>query len=728
MFPTRLLMANRATAVCSPPAPGRGSTPLWAASWLHLLVLFTVTFAIYSPSLAGRFLWDDNALITGNPLVRSPIFLQEVFGHSLFPGNTSLHYRPLQTASFIFDYWLWGKDPFGYHLTNLVFQGLSVGLLYTLLKRLLPALVPGQAPRPRAWAELWAFGIALLWAVHPAHNAAIAYIAGRADPMAFMFSALAWLGCERALRSANLGHSLRRTAWALLAAACFFCALASRESAMIWLLIFGFYLFFFQPGAHSRRQVWFVIASALLVLAGYLALRLRVPPPLHTPEVPSFGPGGRILLLFQALGSYAQLLLYPSRLFMDRHLASESALSSGVSPALGHWLLPVTLLGYGVAAMLVVSCRRPGAGRTLRRFGVSWFLAGFLPISNLLTLNASMADHWLYLPSVGLLLVVAGWLMELPAGFALPGPWPSRALTFAGFVVVALGARTYVRSGDWCDARNFYAKTIADGGDNARMRFNLAVACVRAGDQPAAERVLKEISARWPHYSPAPNLLGQLSAKDQPPTESASFYAHLQEQFDRKVWTSTRPASDALQLAKFYVRAQQPERANQIIDEAMRRHPEEWQLVQWKAAFLESVSRPEEAHAQVLSFLHENWWQRDALLYLADLTLRLGDEVGALHTLAWADRLDTHNADALNRVAAIQCNLGQLPRALTAQRAAVRKEPQSPKQHVFLAAIHTSLGETVEAQRQLNIAADLTSAANFPNHVGETAGLDVIAN
>lgn len=727
MFPTRLLTANRAMAA-SPPAPGRKSTPLWSTSWLHLLILFTVTFAIYSPSLAGGFLWDDNALITGNPLVRSPIFLREIFSHPLFPGNTSLHYRPLQTASFIFDYWLWGKDPFGYHLTNLVLQGASAGLLYTLLKRLLPTLIPGQVTRPRAWAWCWAFGIALLWAVHPAHNAAVAYIAGRADPMAFMFSALAWLGCERALQSTSLGQPHRRTVWALLAAASFFCALASRESAMIWLLIFGLYLYFFRPGANHRRQTLLVIASAMLVLAGYLALRLRLPPPLHMPEAPSFGLAGRVLLLFQALGSYAQLLLYPARLFMDRHLASEGALFGGASPTPACWLLPTTLLGYGLATTLVVSCWRPGTGRPLRRFGAAWFLAGFLPIANLLTLNASMADHWLYLPSIGLLLVAVGWLVELSTGLASSARWPRSTLAFAGVMVVALGARTYVRSGDWCDARNFYAKTIADGGDNARMRFNLAVACVRAGDQPAAERILKEIIARWPHYSPASNLLGQLSAKDQPPAESADFYAHLQEQFDHKVWTSTRPASDALQLAKFYVRAQQPERANQIIDEAMRRHPEEWQLVQWKAAFLESIYRPQDASVQVFTFLRENWWQRDALLYLADLTLRSGDEAGALDILAWADRLDAHNADALNRVAAIECNLGHLPRALIAQRAAVRREPQSPKQYVLLAAIHNSLGETAEAQRQLNIAADLTSQASISSHVGGEAGLEVIAN
>ncbi len=58
-----------------------------------------------------------------------------------------------------------------------------------------------------------------------------------------------------------------------------------------------------------------------------------------------------------------------------------------------------------------------GAGRNARIFGASWFLLTYLPISNLFQLNASVAEHWLYLPSVGFMIFLAGVAFELPARF-----------------------------------------------------------------------------------------------------------------------------------------------------------------------------------------------------------------------------------------------------------------------------------------------------------------------
>ena len=56
-----------------------------------------------------------------------------------------------------------------------------------------------------------------------------------------------------------------------------------------------------------------------------------------------------------------------------------------------------------------------GAGAVGPAVGGGWFLAGFLPISNLFSLNASVAEHWLYLPSIGFLLFLRGWRLDLPS-------------------------------------------------------------------------------------------------------------------------------------------------------------------------------------------------------------------------------------------------------------------------------------------------------------------------
>ncbi len=50
----------------------------------------------------------------------------------------------------------------------------------------------------------------------------------------------------------------------------------------------------------------------------------------------------------------------------------------------------------------------------MRIFGACWFLFAYVPISNLIELNATSAEHWLYLPSVGFLIFLAGCAIDLP--------------------------------------------------------------------------------------------------------------------------------------------------------------------------------------------------------------------------------------------------------------------------------------------------------------------------
>src|SRR5688572_15790824 len=87
------------------------------AAWLLCLA---AAFAVYAPALGGSLIWDDNYLVSENPFFRSPIFGLEVFRHYLFFDSFFTYYRPVQNWSYMFDYWLWGGSPFGYHCTNIL--------------------------------------------------------------------------------------------------------------------------------------------------------------------------------------------------------------------------------------------------------------------------------------------------------------------------------------------------------------------------------------------------------------------------------------------------------------------------------------------------------------------------------------------------------------------------------------------------------------------------------
>src|SRR6266852_5432688 len=103
----------------------------------------------------------------------------------------------------------------------------------------------------------------------------------------------------------------------------------------------------------------------------------------------------------------------------------------------------LSISGLSLLAVFFLGVIKKGRGKALRLFGASWFLAAFLPISNIVQLNATVAEHWLYLPSVGLLIFLAGSVVELPMHYR-------RAVaSFALFAAMGLSVRSFIRSGDW---------------------------------------------------------------------------------------------------------------------------------------------------------------------------------------------------------------------------------------------------------------------------------------
>ena len=150
-----------------------------------LLVLFSL--ATYAPALRNGFVWDDQALILRDPLIRSWQLIDEGFAHFLFTdASASDFYRPLQRA----DLHIWTTrpsfvSPMGYHLVNLLWHAAAAVALFYFAEEFLATC------RMERTRRLWvAFLTALVWALHPVQSAAVIYVAGRADPLAATFGFL----------------------------------------------------------------------------------------------------------------------------------------------------------------------------------------------------------------------------------------------------------------------------------------------------------------------------------------------------------------------------------------------------------------------------------------------------------------------------------------------------------------------------------------------------------
>ena len=140
----------------------------------------------YLPALRGGFVWDDEPLITANPLLRTPSGLAEIWS-----GSRIADYFPVTNTVFWIEHYLFGFNATGYHALNILLQAANALLLWRVLRRL---QIPG------------AFLAGLIFAIHPIHAESVAWISELKNVLSmffFLISALFFFEIEdqRTVRS-----------------------------------------------------------------------------------------------------------------------------------------------------------------------------------------------------------------------------------------------------------------------------------------------------------------------------------------------------------------------------------------------------------------------------------------------------------------------------------------------------------------------------------------------
>ncbi len=674
----------------------RRIAPYLEKTWLRIALLITLAFVVHLPSLPGQLIWDDNYLVGENPFFRSPIFSLEVFRHHLFLDSVSSHYRPVQNWSYILDYCIWNGDLYGYHFSNILWHAAAAVLLFLLLLKVLPTLA--KTERGRACCVTGSFLIALLWTVHPVHSAAVDYISGRADSLAFAFSCGAWLAYLGARGARHLAFRIGGYAGAIVL---ILLGLCSREIAGIWVVIFLAHLFLFA-GGRSRMHRAVTVVACLLAFSAYMGLR-------SLPERRELQPGSshwsaltRSGLMLRALGDYARLTVFPAQLHMERTVTDARMYKP--SPGWRDQLSPTWLLYLGLAAAAALfagACKR-GPGRSLRAFGALWFTAGFLPISNLVEMNASAAEHWLYLPLVGLLLVFFGWMIELPARAY------RAAAVCALFAAVALSVRSTLRSSDWLNARVFYERTIASAGWSPRLGLNLAVIYKSEGRFEEARQLLVHTLAAWPDYPLARSHLASTLVSLGETQKGDNLLARTAAEAPQQSFSYPRTWVASYQLARKEIAAGHEARALDVLAEARKLSPEAWPLVELESEIVRKSQGPQAALPLVEKFAASHWWQYPAFLALGKLKAQQNDTAGALEALRHACRLDLRETQALNLMARIELGVRNFPAALLAQERALSRQPDEPSQYLLYSEVLMQMGRTEQAEKAREIALRLS--------------------
>jgi len=537
--------------------------------------------------------------------------------------------------------------------------------------------------------------------VHPVHSAAIDYISGRADSLAFAFSAGAWLLVLRARESTSRWS---KSLLYLLASLAAVLALCSREIACIWIFIFLVHTLAFAHNI-SKRAKTTILVSCAVVLGAYVELRHL---PVSRPEkgfTEDWSPAVRGALMLRALGDYGRLMIFPANLHMERTIFDPSNYLSRED-----WRKTVaseylSIIGLMVLAAFVCGCIRGGRGRPARVMGTIWFFAAYLPISNVMQLNATVAEHWLYLPSVGFLLFLGGCTVDLPRKIR------TASAAVAVVAIVAFSVRSAIRSSDWSDSERFYKRTLAAGGISARVYVNLAQAYANRGQYSAAEKILRRVIELTPDYPIASNNLASVLAHEGKVAESEAIFARSADRATEARGQYPRTWIAAFNVAHMRSAAHDEAGAIAVLEKARSDYPEVWELISLESELLRRTQGPLPALHLVEDYVRQNWWHHAGWLAEGRLYAENNDVPHATRALRYAAILDVHDVEALDLLAQILLREGQFDEALTAQRRAVAREPYEPRQYLMLAEFLDKLGHADEAQKAREKVARLQALA-----------------
>lgn len=450
-----------------------------------LLFIAAAGVAAYINTFDGRWVWDDASSVLLHKHVQEParlvhaaltgeidsatlptamakavgqLYLEDQHAFGRGQGN---FYRPLLSTTFALDYLLAyqpelfspaenGAAPpepavFWFHLQSLLWHIAAALGLFAVLARL-------------GCARAVQLAVPLLWIVHPLHTEAVAYISGRADMMSgtFLFFGLYFALC----RCGGWRATLSFTASAL----CFGLGLLSKEATLIFPAVLALALLIRAagdrvPGQPARLlRSLLPVAPALLVLAGYIALRATLTFAAKSGGgAPASSFAQRLYETAQSFALYLKLLFLPTGLHMERTLDGVGPLTA----ALGALALIALIAGAWFAY-------RRGAWRI--SLGVAMFLLCWLPISGVFPLNAPMAEHWMYVPMAGFWLALAEGIVRLPS------PLPQMALLPTAVLLLLFTLLTVQRNEDWDNNTRLFQATLRENPGTMRVHYNLAVA------------------------------------------------------------------------------------------------------------------------------------------------------------------------------------------------------------------------------------------------------------
>jgi tetratricopeptide (TPR) repeat protein len=418
---------------------------------LSILIVIGVAFSVYLNTLPNGFVVDDLHQVVDNQWITSPSHLSEIFSSGVwdFEGRESSYYRPMMYVFYMVTYMIFGLKPWAFHLVNILLHAAVTGLVFLFVQRICAERIPADR-----WYLASPFVAAMLFAVHPIHTEAVAWVAGITD-LSYSFFYL--LGLTLYVRSGK--------DWDLfyvLSLLSYFLALLCKEPAMTFPVILFAYELVFSRGKSSWRILLIRLIPFCLTSLLYAGLRAwalgSLAPPVSSVALSPSAYALNVLVLFSR---YMGKLVFPVNLNFWHVFKPIASLSTADA------IFALLAAGIGAFIVFLVRSNRPCL------FASVLTVVPLAPVFVFSRMNQGIenvfTERYLYLVSAGFVLLVAEG-----------GDWCRRRIPFGTHIVaivlavliVTLSIGTMQRNMVWQDSYSLWSDAARKSPESAIARMN----------------------------------------------------------------------------------------------------------------------------------------------------------------------------------------------------------------------------------------------------------------
>ena len=428
------------------------------------LVLIIISFGVYANSLVNEFVFDDDSVVLGDPAITSISNIPKFFTAELgFHKVIGRYYRPVVSASYAIDHAVWGFKPFGFHLTNVLIHVINVLLLFVLLQKMLEF-------SGFKYKNIAVLAGTVLFALHPVHTEAVAWVSGRTDSLSctfFFASFIYYLNYSRFESSKNLALTLLFYLLALLSK-----EMAITLPAAVILYDIAVVKVKFSSILKNKLKMYLslVLLSVFYLLIRWLVLKDVTP---RDTYLYFYGKDITVVIftMLQTLPFYFKLAVFPVGMLYHY---------GGYLPYINSPLEPAAVFALVFLVIVLISVIYLYKRTPLFSYALMFFFLTLSPVLNIVPTMNFMADRFLYIPSVFLSFTA----MSLVVKYYSP---KNRNLVFGlfGGVFIAFSLMTIARNSDWKTNDSLFLS--AEGKPGTVLYVNIGNIYANKGNYGIAE-------------------------------------------------------------------------------------------------------------------------------------------------------------------------------------------------------------------------------------------------